>query len=100
MDVSGKVIVPGIEDPTVQKAIACGLIVLIAGMHGFDTKVGGRVQEVFTILKVRENLTNYDDPGWYQNPPGTVTWLASDVISPRRTVTDNLHEIRRGPPPW
>jgi APA family basic amino acid/polyamine antiporter len=45
-------IVPGIEDPTVQKVIACSLIVLIAGMHGFDTKVGGRVQEIFTILKV------------------------------------------------
>ena len=45
-------IVPGIQDPTVQKAIACGLIVLIACMHGFDTKLGGRVQEIFTILKV------------------------------------------------
>ena len=27
---------------------------------------------MFTILKVRDGLTNYDDPGWYQNPPGTV----------------------------
>jgi FtsP/CotA-like multicopper oxidase with cupredoxin domain len=28
---------------------------------------------MFTILKVREGLTNRDvDPGWYQNPPGTV----------------------------
>lgn len=26
---------------------------------------------MFTILKVRENLTSYDDPGWYENPPGT-----------------------------
>lgn len=25
-----------------------------------------------TILKVRENITNYDDPGWYHNPRGTV----------------------------
>lgn len=27
---------------------------------------------MFTIFKVRENLTSYTDPGWYQNPPGTV----------------------------
>lgn len=27
---------------------------------------------MFTILKVREGLTNYDDPGWYQHPEGTV----------------------------
>jgi hypothetical protein len=33
---------------------------------------------LFTILKVRENLTSYDDPGWYENPPGTLATLASD----------------------
>ncbi len=27
---------------------------------------------MFTVLKVREGITNYNDPGWYQNPPGTV----------------------------
>jgi hypothetical protein len=27
---------------------------------------------MFTILKVRDGITNYDDPGSYQNPPGTV----------------------------
>lgn len=27
---------------------------------------------MFTILKVREGLTSYTDPGWYQHPPGTV----------------------------
>jgi hypothetical protein len=26
---------------------------------------------VFAVVKVRKNLTNYDDPGWYENPPGT-----------------------------
>ena len=31
---------------------------------------------MFTILKVRENLKNYEDPGWYDNPPGTVADLA------------------------
>ena len=32
---------------------------------------------MFTILKVRENLTSYADPGWYQPPPGTVAQTAS-----------------------
>jgi hypothetical protein len=27
---------------------------------------------MFTILKVRDGITSYDDPGWYRNPPGTV----------------------------
>ncbi|HEX3355630.1 MAG TPA: copper oxidase [Tepidisphaeraceae bacterium] len=28
---------------------------------------------MFTILKVRKDIPNYDDPGWYQHPPGTVS---------------------------
>lgn len=29
---------------------------------------------MFTVLKVRDQLTTYDeDPGWYENPPGTVS---------------------------
>ncbi len=27
---------------------------------------------MFTILKVREGITSFEDPGWYQHPPGTV----------------------------
>lgn len=27
---------------------------------------------MFTVLKVRENLVDDFDPGWYENPPGTV----------------------------
>lgn len=27
---------------------------------------------MFTIFKVRDNLTSYTDPGWYQHPPGTI----------------------------
>ncbi len=32
---------------------------------------------MFTILKVREKLTSYDDPGWYEHPSGTVADAAS-----------------------
>jgi manganese oxidase len=27
---------------------------------------------MFTVLKVREGLKSYEDPGWYKQPPGTV----------------------------
>jgi manganese oxidase len=32
---------------------------------------------LLTVLKVREGVTSYEDPGWYQNPPGTVASLAT-----------------------
>ena len=32
---------------------------------------------MFTLLKVRDQLTSYDDPGWYKHPPGTVADVAS-----------------------
>ncbi|MBI2743520.1 MAG: copper oxidase [Chlamydiales bacterium] len=35
---------------------------------------------MFTILKVRDGITNYNDPGWYKNPPGTV---AAPIPSPK-----------------
>lgn len=35
--------------------------------------VGG----MFTVFKVRENITSYEDPGWYDHPEGTVATVAS-----------------------
>ncbi len=32
---------------------------------------------MFTTLKVRDSLTNFEDPGWYEHPPGTVADLAN-----------------------
>ena len=32
---------------------------------------------MFTLLKVREQLASYADPGWYKHPPGTVADVAS-----------------------
>ncbi|MHB1155848.1 MAG: multicopper oxidase family protein [Phycisphaerales bacterium] len=43
------------------------------GPHDYIT-MGG----MFTILKVREALAGYDDPGWYQAPAGTQADLAGD----------------------
>lgn len=32
---------------------------------------------MFTVLKVRADITSYDDPGWYRHPAGTVAARAS-----------------------
>jgi hypothetical protein len=32
---------------------------------------------MFTVLKIRDGITSYEDPGWYQNPPGTVANVAT-----------------------
>ena len=49
-------------------------IPMVGGPGPFDyITMGG----LFTVLKVRDNLASYDDPGWYQHPPGTVADLAS-----------------------
>lgn len=34
---------------------------------------------MFTVLKVRDDIRSYDDPGDYENPPGTVADTASDA---------------------
>lgn len=47
---------------------------MVGGRGPYDyITMGG----MFTILKVRENLTGYDDPGWYETPAGTQSTVAS-----------------------
>ncbi|HEY5944250.1 MAG TPA: amino acid permease, partial [Kofleriaceae bacterium] len=45
-------LIGGIDSPAAQKLLAITLIAVITAMHSFDTKVGGRVQQIFTIMKV------------------------------------------------
>jgi manganese oxidase len=50
-------------------------IPMVGGPGQFDNiDMGG----MFTILKVRDRLANFDDPGWYAYPAGTVASAASD----------------------
>ena len=42
------------------------------GKHDYIT-MGG----MFTVLKVRDHLRSYKDPGWYENPHGTLASAAS-----------------------
>ena len=46
---------------------------------------------MFTILKVRAGITNYDDPGWYQNPPGTVASSIAGADSPNEQPKKPMH---------
>ena len=52
------------------------------GKHDYIT-MGG----MFTILKVRDELTSYDDPGWYENPPGTLASPATEDDLRRNGIT-------------
>lgn len=43
------------------------------GQFGYIT-MGG----MFTIFKVRKDISSYEDPGWYKNPEGTVADVAAE----------------------
>jgi hypothetical protein len=44
---------------------------------------------MFTVMKVREGIVSYDDPGWYKHPEGTVAGPVSDSEIPKEL---RLHE--------
>jgi hypothetical protein len=49
-------------------------IPMMGGQGQYDPiTMGG----MFTILKVRDGLKSYDDPGWYHHPPATLASVAS-----------------------
>lgn len=50
---------------------------------------------MFTILKVRNNLTSYVDPGWYQHPPGTIAEVVKQDIPPAPQINSQNYS----PPP-
>lgn len=59
------------------------------GPFGYIT-MGG----LFTILKVREGLTSYEDPGWYEHPEGTVASLASREQLQRDGIDPGVEGMR------
>ena len=47
---------------------------------------------MFTVLKVREGITAYEDPGWYDHPQGTLSSLADSAELERDGVeVDGTH---------
>jgi len=51
------------------------------GPHDYIT-MGG----MFTILKVREGIATYDDPGWYKDKPGELASLAPAAVLERNGI--------------
>jgi FtsP/CotA-like multicopper oxidase with cupredoxin domain len=72
-------------------------IPMVGGMGPFDyITMGG----MFTILKVREELPNgYDqDPGWYDNPPGTLASLSPAGVLERNGIAADGSSAPKPPP--
>jgi len=60
---------------TGHMAVPKNSIPMIGAPGPFDyIEMGG----MFTIVKVREHLTSYEDPGWYEHPAGTVAHAANE----------------------
>jgi manganese oxidase len=60
-------------------------IPMLGGKGQYDPiTMGG----MFTILKVRPDITSYDDPGWYKHPAGTLASLASADDLKRDGISD------------
>src|SRR5439155_26703659 len=57
---------------------------MVGGPGPFDyITMGG----MFTVLKIRDGISSYEDPGWYKHPDGTVASLA-DADALRRDGID------------
>jgi hypothetical protein len=56
-----------------QMGVPKNSIPMVGGHGKYDLiTMGG----MFTILKVRDSLTSYADPGWYEAPAGTLAQAA------------------------
>jgi FtsP/CotA-like multicopper oxidase with cupredoxin domain len=44
---------------------------------------------MFTVVKVRDQVSGYDDPGWYDHPPGTV----ADAATPDDLRRDGIDKM-------
>jgi hypothetical protein len=72
------------EMATMGMAVPKNSIPMVGGDGPFGLiDMGG----MFTLLKVRSDITNYDDPGWYAHPAGTVADEASASDLSRDGIT-------------
>jgi hypothetical protein len=59
-----------------QMPVPANSIPMVMGKGQFGTiDMGG----MFTVVKVREQITGYEDPGDYRFPPGTVAAMATEA---------------------
>ncbi|MGQ0553754.1 MAG: multicopper oxidase domain-containing protein [Planctomycetota bacterium] len=86
-------------------AVPTNSLPMVGGTGPFGTiTMGG----MFTLLKVRERLVGTEDPGWYENPPGTVAETAAaselardgiDAAAPSPTESHSGHTHGAEPAP-
>ncbi|MBI2469632.1 MAG: copper oxidase [Planctomycetes bacterium] len=63
------------EMETMKMPLPRNTLPMMTGKGPFGSvEMGG----MFTVLKVREGITGYDDPGWYEHPKGTIAWLVNE----------------------
>ena len=53
---------------------------------------------MFTILKVREHLASYEDPGWYEPPPGTLATIAPASVMKANGIAGDGSSAPKAPP--
>jgi plastocyanin len=51
---------------------------------------------MFTVVKVRDGITSYEDPGWYEQPPGTSAELVTDFPD-AYNYAPNIHSPSSSP---
>ena len=62
------------------------------GKHDYIT-MGG----MFTVLKVRDGIASYEDPGWYENPPGTQAYEWTGDMPEAKRASDASTVITSSP---
>jgi hypothetical protein len=70
MGTAGMGDMPGMRMPGPSNSLAMQMS--SGQFKGSPIDMGG----MFTIIKVREQLQSYSDPGWYKSPSGTVATTA------------------------
>ena len=74
----------GMANQSQQMPMPQNSIAMMGGPGPYGTiDMGG----MLTVFKVRENLTSYADPGWYQAPAGTVAQAATKQELERDGIT-------------
>lgn len=73
-------------------------MILEVGMDGFVAdNPGDWAFGMFTVLKVREGITSYEDPGWYRHPGGSVAEPVGGTRSSGEAPDVHLYTCRMHP---